>query len=124
MVVSVRTSSAAVVHVFSLEAHPADWEVLEPSSSVLQTDAIPSQLPVHLHVKTFGIDTKKPGVTSAVTPGLPTLLRQYGRVLPASGMPQIKIAWEHIHALQRDLFPATLITFGTQPYGNHDSVSQ
>ena len=43
MVVSVRTSSAAVVHVFSLEAHPADWEVLEPSSSVLQTDARVSQ---------------------------------------------------------------------------------
>jgi hypothetical protein len=39
-------------------------------------------------------------------------------------MPQIKIAGEHIRALQRDLFPATLITFGTQPYGNHDSVFQ
>ena len=65
--------------------------------------------------QTLEIGTKKPGVTFAVTPGLPTLLRQYGRVLPASGMPQTKIAWEHIHALQRDLFPATLITFGTQP---------
>jgi len=28
-----------------------DWEVLEPSSAVLQTAAIPSQLPVHLYVK-------------------------------------------------------------------------
>ena len=39
-----------------------DWEVLEPSSSVLQTDAIPSQLPVHLLNKTLEIGTKKPGV--------------------------------------------------------------
>ena len=40
---SVRTSSAVVVHVVSQGAHPADWEVLEPSSSVLQTDARVSQ---------------------------------------------------------------------------------
>ena len=74
-----------------------------------------SCLDLTAYLSLLEIDTKKPGVTFAVTPGLPTLLRQYGRVLPASGMPQTKIAWEHIHALQRDLFPATLITFGTQP---------
>ena len=74
--------------------------------------------------KMLGIDTKKPGVTLEVTSGSPTLLRQFGLVLPASGMPQLKIAREHIRALLRGLFPATLITFGTQPYGSHDSVFQ
>ena len=39
MVMSVRTSSAVVLGVVSPEVHPVDWEVLEPSSSALQTDA-------------------------------------------------------------------------------------
>ncbi len=39
MVMSLRTSSAVVFSLISLEAHPVDWEVLEPSSSALQTDA-------------------------------------------------------------------------------------
>ena len=58
---------APLAQLFSCEflpgAHPVDWEVLEPSSAVLQTAAIPSQLPVHLYVKTLEIATKKPGVT-------------------------------------------------------------
>jgi hypothetical protein len=69
-VLSVRTFYA-VVHqellprIFataSVASLRVDWEVLEPSSSVLQTDAIPSQLPVHLLNKTLEIGTKKPGV--------------------------------------------------------------
>ena len=69
--------------------------MLEPSSAVLQTTAIPSQLPVpseaidwrleavetrgvaavcfppvsHLQPKRLKLDTKKPGVTSRATPG-------------------------------------------------------
>ena len=39
MVMSVRTSSAVAFSVISPETHPVDWEVLEPSSSALQTDA-------------------------------------------------------------------------------------
>ena len=39
MVMSLRTSSAVVFSVISPEVHPVDWEVLEPSSSALQTDA-------------------------------------------------------------------------------------
>jgi hypothetical protein len=35
----------------ALFALAVDWEVLEPSSSVLQTDAIPSQLPVRFLLK-------------------------------------------------------------------------
>ena len=51
-----RKEIAVDVHVFStfyfllstaLLPLAADWEVLEPSSAVLQTAAIPSQLPVH-----------------------------------------------------------------------------
>ena len=37
-----------------------DWEVLEPSSAVLQTAAIPSQLPVRLHVKRWKKARKNP----------------------------------------------------------------
>ena len=34
-------------------AHSVDWEVLEPSSTVLQTAAIPSQLPVRKQAAGF-----------------------------------------------------------------------
>ncbi len=47
----VRTSSAVILKVFLQATHSVDWEVLEPSSPALQASAIPSQLPVHLHVK-------------------------------------------------------------------------
>ena len=40
-----------VLKVFLQATHSVDWEVLEPSSPALQASAIPSQLPVHLHVK-------------------------------------------------------------------------
>jgi hypothetical protein len=53
MVMSVRTSSAVFFSVISPEAHSVDWEVLEPSSSALQTDALPSKLPVL--VKALGL---------------------------------------------------------------------
>lgn len=55
-----RTSSAVVLYVFLPGAHPVDWEVLEPSSTVLQTAAIPSQLPVRLHVKRLKKARKNP----------------------------------------------------------------
>ncbi len=51
LVMQVRTSSAVFSCEFLPGAHPVDWDVLEPSSAVLQTAAIPSQLPVHLCVK-------------------------------------------------------------------------
>jgi hypothetical protein len=50
-VIYVRTPSAVVSKVFLPAAYSVDWEVLEPSSAVLQTAARPSQLPVHLIVK-------------------------------------------------------------------------
>ena len=51
LVMYVRTSCAVVLYVFLQATHSVDWEVLEPSSPALQASAIPSQLPVHLHVK-------------------------------------------------------------------------
>ncbi len=75
------------------DSPPVDWEVLEPSSAVLQTTAIPSQLPVPveaigwrpeavamggnaavcvppaycLRPSALKIDTKKPGITQGDT---------------------------------------------------------
>ena len=56
---------------FLQATHSVDWEVLEPSSPALQASAIPSQLPVHLHVKRWKKARKNP-VSLGVTPGSPT----------------------------------------------------
>ena len=45
--------------------------MLEPSFPALQASAIPSQLPVHLHVKRWKKARKNP-VSLVVTPGSPT----------------------------------------------------
>ena len=45
---------------FLQATHSVDWEVLEPSSPALQASAIPSQLPVHLHVKRWKKARKNP----------------------------------------------------------------
>ena len=60
LVMYVRTSSAVILKVFLQATHSVDWEVLEPSSPALQASAIPSQLPVHLHVKRWKKARKNP----------------------------------------------------------------